>query len=87
LLFSEYGWDWDYFRKLTLRQIDTAVRKINKRRHNNIGIEASFHGFKIPLIGDGLKSDEKMDPVQAEKLDNIVRARMAEKQAELRRGK
>ena len=87
-MFHEYGWTYDQFKKLTLRQIDLAVRKIAKRRHNNFAMEASLHGANIPLIRDIYEDvDNKMSPEKEKRIEAYINGRMAEKQRELSRGK
>lgn len=46
-----------------MRQLDAMLRQISKRRHNELAVQASFHGVKIPLIG------ESVEPVQTSPLE------------------
>lgn len=41
-----------------MRQLDAMLRQIEKRRHNEIVLQASFHGIKLPMKGEPSKPVE-----------------------------
>lgn len=44
-----------------MRQLDAMLRQIEKRRHNEIVLQASFHGIKLPMKGEPAKLPESSE--------------------------
>lgn len=38
-----------------MRELDAMLRAIDQRRHNEISVQASFHGIRIPIKGEPVK--------------------------------
>lgn len=38
------------FKEMTLREVDLALKNIQRRTHNAFALRASLHGHKIPLM-------------------------------------
>lgn len=49
---------------MTFREIDFALKKIQRRHHNAFAMRASLHGHKIPTIQSSTK-ENIADPAKA----------------------
>lgn len=70
---------------MTLRQIDIALKAIDRRTHNAFALRASLHGIKIPLkTSPSRKPEVRLDPQTEKAVEDHVMRTLAEKQAALR---
>lgn len=47
LIASEYGYSFTQIRAMTMREIETAVRNISRRRTDQAKFDASLHGVQL----------------------------------------
>ncbi len=49
---------------MTMREVDFSLGAISRRRHQNVSLQASFHGIKIPAMEIGPTEISKLTPAQ-----------------------
>ena len=88
-LAHEYGYTNNQIGAMTLREIDSAFSCINKRKSIDYNFHASIHGVQLNMKGaddpGDKKEPEKMPEGMEQKAAAALQARIAEKQAELRK--
>lgn len=70
---------------MTLRTVDAALRKIDKRTHNAFAMRASLHGIKIPPRNEHYEA-QPLSADQEQRAEKAMREAMERKKAEFRRG-
>lgn len=68
---------------MSVREVDIAIRQINRRRHNDIAIQASLHGVKMEMIeidygADLVEFDESKDEAAKKAMAMAVEGLMKE---------
>ncbi len=70
---------------MSLRESDFAMQKIFKRTQNKFALQASLHGYKLPMIRDE-EPAEKTTPEEDAAHDKYLRETQERKMKEKRLG-
>lgn len=61
------------------------ISSIHKRRHNDYAVDASLHGYEVPLITDNADEEEiVVDGANDALLDKAMKEAQQRKQSEMR---
>lgn len=73
MIASEYGWDFEQFKKLTLRRLQSCLEMIEIRNHNNYAKQAALKGIKLDFKHVKRKFKELSDE-QKQMMIEVTRA-------------
>lgn len=68
---------------MTMREVDSRLRMIHVRRHNDIAYQAAFHGIKIPFKVNEESQKIEFTPAQDALLSNALKNAQARKRTEM----
>lgn len=85
---SEYGYTHAQVGLMTLRELDSAMRQINRRTHGKIQLEFALRGIKLPdsLAVAAEKSEDEVAFTEEEdaQMERALLAAQKRKQEEMR---
>lgn len=72
---SEYGYTWDTFISMTFKQVNALMVAFNKRKHNEMALQAAMHGVKMEPIREKIPMTKK----DKKTLNDLIQKKLAEK--------